>query len=374
MNKLQNEIPIVFSTNDNYLPYLSVAIKSLINNTNKNNVYKIFIFNTTINDNNKNTILSMATKNVKIEFINVLQYTKNSKLYSKDYFSVEMFYRILIADILSQYDKVIYLDCDIILKTDIAELFNIDLKNNLVAAVKNDISIDIMQKYVTSILKIDEDLYFNSGVLLINTKLFRKLKIKDLCFEFISKYRKLECPDQDVLNLFCFEKVKYIDMNWNFQAGNELWTDDFKNSKANEIKIIHYTTSKKPWNTKNLALADDFWNIAKQTPFYDLILDNYKKDCEIVLIDDNDFILTKGENTSILERKKHSIFTFPFRMIKKFFSRLKSFGFRKTLFFVKRKLKYLFNRLCGKVDSFNHEKIKNNHLKMAKQQKSIFKK
>jgi len=374
MSNLKNEIPIVFATNDNYLPYLSVALKSLINCSNKQNFYKIFIFNNSINDDNKKKILAMQTENILIEFVNVFDYTKGSKLYAKDYFSVEMFYRILIAEILSSYDKVLYLDCDLIIKDDIAKLYNVDISNNLLAAVKNEISIDVMQQYVTNILKIDEKDYFNSGVLLINTKEFKNKNIKDLCFEFVSKYRHLECPDQDVLNLFCYGKVQHLDMMWNFQAGNELWTNEFKVSKKNEAKIIHFTSSKKPWNTKNIALADEFWNVAKQTEFYEAILKTYQNECKTVLIEDSDFQLTKSEDGKILKRKTHSPLTFPFRMIKKAFSRLKNFGFKKTMFFEKRKIKFLFNRLFGKVDKFNHQKIKDKHLNLAKQQKSIFEK
>ena len=67
--KIKQEIPIFFSSDDNYVPYLCVAVHSLIKNSNENNNYRIIILNTGICEENKQKIMDMQTKNVKFRRI-----------------------------------------------------------------------------------------------------------------------------------------------------------------------------------------------------------------------------------------------------------------------------------------------------------------
>ena len=101
-----------------------------------------------------------------------------------------MYYRILIPELLSDYAKVLYLDCDILIQRDISALYDTNISKYMVGAIKNPPHKDITS-YKHNTLHIDENLYFNSGILLFNTKKCLDLNLKDTCFDLLKKYPKL---------------------------------------------------------------------------------------------------------------------------------------------------------------------------------------
>ena len=139
--KIKQEIPIFFSSDDRYVPCLSVAIKSLIENSSIQNEYRIIILNTGISENRIKDLKEMETKNVKISFENIDDKTTDLRqalaLRLRDYYSATIYYRMFIPSLFPGYEKAIYLDSDMIIKDDIANLYNIDLGNNMIAAVRD---------------------------------------------------------------------------------------------------------------------------------------------------------------------------------------------------------------------------------------------
>ncbi len=347
-------IPIVFATNDNYAPYLSVAIQSINENTNKDCFYDIYVFHTSLSIQNQLVLKSMRNSNLSIRFVNVLPYIENLRNYSHSHYSIEMYYRLLIPEILFKYHKVIYLDCDLIVNKDVAELFKIDILDNIIAAVTNKIYSDYMKKYVENTLNLVLDKYFNSGVLIINTKKFNEEHIKEKCFTVLNETKKLMCPDQDILNIVCKDRCYYLPIKWNFQNS----PNNFSLQETYEIEknIIHFTSGFKPWNSSNILLAEVFWRVARMTPYYESILTTYLNSVGC-------FDTTKNLNTEVSEKvrniinsnyTKKSIISWPFRMAKKFFRSVENVGLKKTMPKIKTKLSYVINRLVGKVDKYNN--------------------
>ena len=354
-------IPIVFATNDNYAPYLSVAIQSIIENANLNYMYDIYVFHTSLSIQNQLVLKSIRNSNLSIRFVNVLPYIENLRNYSHSHYSIEMYYRLLIPEILFKYHKVIYLDCDLIVNKDVAELFKIDILDNIIAAVTNKIYSDYMKKYVENTLNLALDKYFNSGVLIINTKKFNEEHIKEKCFTVLNETKKLMCPDQDILNIVCKDRCYYLPIKWNFQNS----PNNFSLQETYEIEknIIHFTSGFKPWNSSNILLAEVFWRVARMTPYYESILTTYLNSVGC-------FDTTKNLNPEVSEKvrniinsnyTKKSIISWPFRMTKKFFRSVENIGLRRTMPKIKTKLAYVINRLVGKVDKYNNRIEKNNN-------------
>ncbi len=344
-------IPIVFATNDNYAPYLATAIQSIKEHSNKNNMYDMYVFHTSLSMQNQLLIDSLTEVNISIRFIDVTPYIKNIKVYSHGHYSVEMYYRILIPEILSEYDKVLYLDCDLIVNTDIAELYSIDISNYILGVVLDEITTDDMLRYLNSTLKFPIDKYFNSGVLMINTKKFNENGIKQKCFDVLDKSPRLACPDQDILNISCRGEVLYLSNEWNYQCAPNNYTllDRYLTKK----NIIHYTSPFKPWNTVDLPLSEYFWKYAKNTPYYENILRNY---LAITLeLSSHNPSGVKNRNIINKNHSKKNFLTWPFRMTKKFIVSVQDFGWRRTMRKVKGKLKYVFDRMFHKVDKFNNK-------------------
>lgn len=265
-----NVYPVVFSTNDKYAKYLAVALQSLIENSNKNNFYHIYVFHSGLSQAAKNDILSVEADNIYTEFINVAEYVKQVNLYSRAHYSIEMYYRILIPRILSNYHRVLYLDCDIIILKDVAEIFREQLDNYYIGAVHNYVNYG-HYNYLNKI-GINPDDYFNSGVLLFNVDKWNELNLDKKCFELITVYKNLACPDQDILNLVCCDNVKYIYDGWNFMWQTEIGVTTllpqylplYKKQRDN-MCIIHYTSGIKPWTHSDRKYASYWWYYAQHT-------------------------------------------------------------------------------------------------------------
>lgn len=277
-NKCKNVVPVVMAVNENYLPYLSIAVES-IKAHNKSKIH-LFVFYTEVGLNFIERIKSLAAGDLLIEFIDVNPYIELDSLYSRAHYSVEMYYRLIIPEIFSFIPKVIYLDCDIVVMNDLRDLYDIDLNDAIIGAARNPINKG-MHEYLNKKLSFPYKEYFNSGVLLININNFIAKKIKEKCLDFLYVNKELACPDQDALNVVCQGGVRYLDQSWNFQwhhcvtqKNKPLMTPLVEDEKADymkakeNIKILHYTSNIKPWNSPGQEQSVHFWKYAKQSPFF----------------------------------------------------------------------------------------------------------
>lgn len=182
-------IPIVYAINDKYAPFALVSIESILDNASSNHIYKIYILYTDLIEENKKLLLNInLPNNFTIELIDVNSYIKNyeDKLYTVSFYSKEMYYRFLIPLIFKKYKKVIYLDSDTIILTDIKKLYSKRISFKNIGAVVN-FSSNNMKNHANSLgLKHKE--YINSGILVYNTKNCLKNNFSDKCFELALFY------------------------------------------------------------------------------------------------------------------------------------------------------------------------------------------
>lgn len=279
----QKEIPIFFATDDNYAPFLAVALTSLLENASKDYFYKIYVLTTNLKDEYIEK-LSVICKNVlpnhsSIEFVSLkieMEKTEGT-FHLRDYYSQETYCRIFIPRIFPNYDKVLYLDCDIIVKGDISKLYNIDIGNNILGAASEEVMTmyDIFGNYVEKALGISRHDYFSAGILLINTKKYREENIERKFIDLMNNFVFRVTQDEDYLNVLCKGKVKQVDIGWNKTA---VETPGFDEKNLN---LIHYKINWKPWHYDNIFYEDYFWQYARKTSFYDIILNiksSYGKD------------------------------------------------------------------------------------------------
>ena len=173
--KRVEEIPIFFASDNNYAPYLAVALKSLLSNASPDYFYKIHILTTNLDEEICEKIKRLATPNSSIEIISLageIEHIKH-RFQLRDYYSIETYYRFFIADMFPQYDKALYLDCDIVVLGDISNLYLTNISNYLVAAAQEQVMshYKIFGDYVERALGIKVKDYFNAGILLMNTKM-----------------------------------------------------------------------------------------------------------------------------------------------------------------------------------------------------------
>ncbi|MBE7087581.1 MAG: glycosyltransferase family 8 protein [Clostridiales bacterium] len=275
-------VPIIFAVDEIYAPFLGVTLKSIVLNCDMKNEYRIHVLNTGLKEETKKNLDSILPDNFFINFIDVKkQLSKiDGGLCLRDYYTNTTYYRFFIPNIFKEYDKVLYLDSDIILLDDVSKLFNVNLRGNLIGGVKDDVvaKFDAFKNYVEYGLNIKPDHYFNAGVVLMNLKAMREYNLFDK-FISLSKVEKFDiAQDQDYLNVLCKDRVKLIDNFWNVTPFNDVVLDD------NKVKLVHFKLSFKPWHYDDIQYASDFWALAKTTPFYESIKkvkDLYSEDRKI---------------------------------------------------------------------------------------------
>ena len=263
-------IPIFFAVDDNYVPFLAVALESLSAKISENNFYEIRILFTHLNENNQKFLKKYEKDNLKVEFVNLNEKIEKiaNKLYTRDYFSMTTYYRLFLPDLYPNLDKALYLDSDIVLLDDIAKLYNIDLGTNLVGAIPDGAvaSVKEFQDYVELVVGLkDYKNYFNAGILLMNLDELRKYRFQVKFMYLLDTIKFKVAQDQDYLNRLCKGRVTIIDNSWNTMPG----ADPDKRSK--NPKLIHYNLSNKPWHLDNIPYEEYFWDFAWQTEFYDEI-------------------------------------------------------------------------------------------------------
>ena len=265
------EVPVFFATDDNYAPFLAVTFKSILDNASKDFSYKFYVLTTNLSSSYEKRIKEFESEDVKIEFVFLRETIEKikAKFHLRDYYSIETYYRFFIANMFPQYDKVLYCDCDVIVLGDIAELYNHNIDNYLVGACPEEVmtEVKIFGDYVEQALDVDCEKYFNAGVMLMNLDGFRKENIEEKFFDMLQKYTFRVTQDEDYLNVLCKGKVKLFHLGWNKTA--------FKNEKFNDkdLKLIHYKIHWKPWHYDGVLYENHFWDYAKQTSFYEEILD-----------------------------------------------------------------------------------------------------
>ena len=286
-------IPVVFAADNNYVPMLGTTMYSTFKNASADYQYDVTILHRDISPDNQRSLIEFFSsfKNVKLDFYNVSEIIDRYELTTNNpHISVETYYRFLIQEILPSYDKVVYLDSDLIVEGDIAQLYNTDLGDTWLAAAHDiDFVGNVNMKkgdrlhYAKNILKMNNPYdYFQAGVLVLNTDKLRAAYTMDEWLKFAGDDRYIY-NDQDVLNAYCEKHVTFLDYSWNvmincggrfervFAYAPHGMYDAFLASRESE-KIIHYAGFEKPWKYAECDRADRYWFYARDTPFYERLL------------------------------------------------------------------------------------------------------
>ncbi len=283
-------IPVFFACDDNYVKYMMVTMKSLIRHASLENEYRFYVLHTNISREKKNLVRTLEMDHIYIDFCDVSEELAKvkQKLKVRDYYSLTTYYRIFIAEMFPEYDKVLYIDSDTVLYQDIAKLYNYQMGKNYIGAVQDYLVVSdkLYGDYVEKVLGVSRAAYFNAGVVLINCEMFRKEQIKSKFVELLNTYSFVVAQDQDYLNILCQDHILWLDSKWNVQM------TETKIREAGDIGLVHYNLAKKPWHDKDCKYGDAFWKYAKLTPFYEEL----KAEQENFGEEDAKKILKAGEN------------------------------------------------------------------------------
>lgn len=291
--KYEGEIPIILSSDNNYIPYLATTIQSIAKNASLEEKYSIYILHTDISKHSQTLIKSIANCNMNIKFVDVSTFFNEQDIsifHINNHFSVATYFRFYIPQIFKYFEKVIYCDCDAVFVDDIAKLYKINIQDKWLGATK-DIGVFIeTQKhskektnYYKNILKLTyPENYFQAGLLIFNIKELIKNDFTNKCIKKLIDIKTPKYVDQCILNAVCENYVQYIDPKWNVQAYIPTSYPDFINFIHEDKNIyletyknplyVHYSGVQKPWEIPDMFMGEYFWTYARQCPFYEKIL------------------------------------------------------------------------------------------------------
>ena len=274
MSEKDEIIPIFFSVDDGYAPFLSVALASIIQNASKKYRYRATVLCQNLSGQNQKRLAALGKDYFEIRFIpmeNKLQgiTDRAENRLRADYFTLTIFFRLFIPAMFPEYDKGIYLDSDIVVPGDISELYRTELGDRLIAAAADHsiVGIPSFVRYIENAVGVDRYHYINSGVLLMNLKRLREAGLDRRFPELMDAYH-FDCiaPDQDYLNAMCRGRIVYLPPCWDAMPAEGA-------EPVREPKIIHYNLFAKPWNCDDVQYGSYFWQYAKQSDYLPEILE-----------------------------------------------------------------------------------------------------
>lgn len=251
-----NKIHIVITHNDAYTQHCVVCMCSILENKKEDEHIIFHIIDGGLSDFSKGKITEVASKynssEVSFDKVDNSIFTGYKKA---DYYPVQILWTMILPEIkgLSKLEKLIYLDCDLVVHSSLSELWNLSLDNNYIAAVEDANGKKYSKRFLDG-----KEKFFNTGLMVINCKKWREDNIAKRAVK--TALENTGTPlgyDQTVLNQLFAGHVKYLDLKWNLQYSPlNVWPyyDDL-NEYGTAIKnpsIIHYVGDYKPW-TKGLG-------------------------------------------------------------------------------------------------------------------------
>ena len=287
-----DDVVIVFACSESFVPYLSVATQSIVDNASASRRYDIIVLTRDLSPTSMIT-LSRQTKgaNVGIGFLDVDAALGDIKLPHHGHFRPETYFRLLAPQLLPNVDKAIYLDSDLIVNADIAELYDYDVEGYKLGATRDADTIGQIDGYDETVgpylhdeLGMDDPHdYFQAGVLLMNLAELRRTVTPEE-FLRISTERMWKWLDQDVLNKVVNGEYVRIPMNWNYLMD---WQhlrrthiianapDDVRaeyEAARQDPKIVHFAgPDNRPWLYPDADGAELFWGYARRSPYLEEI-------------------------------------------------------------------------------------------------------
>lgn len=257
---------VVYASDDKFAEILGVSLVSLYENSKDMDEIVVYVLDSGITDENKQKLVFVCRFYGRSDIVFIPGKNISEKLsmdVTVDRGSLSQYARLFVSsDLPQELDRVLYLDCDIVVKESIRELWNLDLQGKTVGAL-----MDAFSKHYRKNIDLEpDDIMFNSGVMLIDLEKWRQDEIEEKLLKFIkAKNGRIQQGDQGALNAvlshdtYCFEpRMNAVTIYFDFIYGElltyrkppEFYSEEQIREAVMEPHIIHFTTSfasRRPW-------------------------------------------------------------------------------------------------------------------------------
>lgn len=289
-------LSLCIACDQNYAAHLSALLLSILKNHTGERHLDIIIIDRGLNKSQRESLAQTARNyDTDLCFIELEAIFNEISVHS--YFTSTTLYRLVLPELLSNRDKILYLDTDVIVNCDLSGLYDTDLSDNYLAATRDlvmkifvkmnvpcdeDIFNGSAKDYLREKLHLDDiDNYFQAGTLLLNLELLRDHgktapMLQDL---YENKFWFL---DQDILNKHLGRKVVLLENHYNtvdFPIKDQKYlSPEDKSAYLKSMKdphIIHYAGIAKPWLNSSHSLSHYYWDYLKMTDWYEPTLQKF---------------------------------------------------------------------------------------------------
>lgn len=252
----KRNVNLAYMTDAKYLPYVMVSLDSVMRNKRPSTNYHVHIIAEDFSEADNNQIKKMMQKGLKISI-----YPAKEKKLDISHLGRFASYKIalqklFIADYLPDTNKVLYLDADTLVQTDLSDIYHLDIKEQYAGATKDG----LMYQYPEHIngLNLRRHFYFNSGIMLLNLEKIRQDKLSNQALIYLNTHQDI-FGDQDILNVIFKDKVHLLSYRYNcnstfFEEKDAAFLSKFYGEpvpdtpqKVYESAYILHFAGHKPW-------------------------------------------------------------------------------------------------------------------------------
>ena len=270
-------ICVVFATDENYVQHLCVTLLSLLYNRSRDVPLHVFVLGDNLSFESTGIIRQIAEEhNVSITFPDI-NFDRFGDLVATRHQSRATYARFAIPETVHAH-KALYLDCDLIIRRDILEIWKIDISDYYVGAVVDGMNV---KQELYEILRMPfGEPYFNAGVLMINLKKWRQDGICEKLIKFTNENANIiKYQDQDALNAILWGRWFPFHLRWNVQKQVFRLCYNYQSRRSlpkefieavRDPAIVHYTTNDKPWHYKcKTPYVEEYYRYLAMTPWKD---------------------------------------------------------------------------------------------------------
>ena len=284
IKNIKNEIPIVMICDSNYIIPTCVTLTSLILNKKETTSYHIHIIGDNLTEEDKRYFYEFKNKMIQVSVINgkmdkLENLHKNSNPNNYCVASEAALLKFEIPNLITNYDKVIYLDGDLICRRDLTGVYSTILSEQYAAVVLDSGKLYTNRELVKRTRK-----YFNSGVMLLNLNKMRKEKTSQKLIEVKRELKDNSLMDQNTFNIVFGKNTKLLPIKYNFlyinltraysngcfsiEQLNEMFGQEYESLDAirAEAYIIHFASKDKPWKYHDVRLANEWYQYFEKSP------------------------------------------------------------------------------------------------------------
>lgn len=261
MKNTRKSVDIALSTNDTYIKHIGPLIFAIAENNSDLDINLHIVYkNLTTEGLNQLVKLEQIFPDIHFDFRYIESDLVNQIATEHTDFPVETYFRLVLADVLHDVDRILYFDIDILVNGSIKDLWELDLKGSCIAGAIEKDNYMYFPEHAASLGLTPEHTYFNAGILLLDLKNMRERHLSETLLHLaIEKAEQLRFCDQDLLNMFFKDEVVLFDVKYNYSS----WQMFNEPNEPSDVPIAHFNGSEKPWRMTSTYYGNQWKFVAR---------------------------------------------------------------------------------------------------------------